>query len=155
MKKLFLLTSAAFLFMHCGIYAQSCGTEKEILKVLEKWNEAAQKRDTLALADMFDKSEDIMVVGSDSGEIFKGQAGVKQFTQFLFSQYSFSWDLKRVDISYNGNTAWAFTDGHMSVTGNNGTTFITPYRFTAVFVKTNNQWKWKLYNGSIPKGETQ
>src|SRR6478752_9459398 len=153
MRKAFLLTAIiAVLCMH-NSYAQKTDTEKEIRTSLQLWNDAAKRRDTTAIMKMFDKAEDIMLVGSDSGEIFKGPSAVKQFMIFLFAQYSFSWDMKRVDIAYNENTAWAFTEGNMTVTDNNGGIIVTPYRFTAIFVKRNDGWKWRLYNGSIPKGE--
>ena len=152
MRKAFSLTAIAVISFTQLIYAQKNDTEKEIRTILQSWNNAAKNRDSTTIMNMFDKAEDIMLVGSDSGEIFKGRHDVKQFVSLLFSQYSFSWDMQRIDISFNDNTAWAFTDGNMIVTDNSGA-FVTPYRFTAIFVKRTDGWKWRLYNGSIPKGE--
>jgi hypothetical protein len=28
-----------------------------------------------------------------------------------------------------------------------------PYRITAVMVKRGDEWKWKVFSGSIPRGE--
>ncbi|CAN5387210.1 hypothetical protein BH10BAC2_BH10BAC2_44360 [soil metagenome] len=156
MKKIVFITSIISLsIITHSSFAQKNETEKQIRYSLQVWNEAAKQKDTISIMNMFDKAEDIMVVGSDSGEIFKGQAAVKQFIGWLFSQYSFYWEWDRVDIAYNEKTAWAFTDGRMSVTDANSNTIITPYRFTAIFVKRSDGWKWRLYNGSIPKGEAE
>jgi len=124
-----------------------------IKKVLDTWNDVAKKRDTDAFMHQFDNSDDIILVGSDSAEISMGRTDIKKFIGSLFAQFSFQWDYQSLTITGNENTAWAFTDGHMSVTDNYGKTLVTPYRFTAIFVKRGKEWKWKLYNGSIPKGE--
>ena len=101
MRKAFLLTTITAILCIHNSYAQKEATEKEIRTSLQLWNDAAKRRDTTAIMKMFDKAEDIMLVGSDSGEIFKGPSAVKQFMSFLFAQYSFSWDMKRIDIAYN------------------------------------------------------
>lgn len=156
MKKIVFVTGIILLLIIThSCFAQKNEIEKQIKQRLQVWNEAAKKKDTISIMNMFDKAEDIMVVGSDSGEIFKGQASVKRFIGWLFAQYSFNWEWDRVDIAYNENTAWAFTDGRMNVTDTKGNTITTPYRFTAIFVKRRDGWKWKLYNGSIPKGESE
>lgn len=150
-KKSLLLLSAIMVFGFCNSFAQDY--KLEIKKVLDTWNAVAKKRDINAFMNQFDNSDDIILVGSDSAEIYKGREGIKQFISNLFSQFSFQWDLQSLTITSNENTAWAFTDGHMTVTDNNGKVLVTPYRFTAIFVKRGNEWKWKLYNGSIPKDE--
>lgn len=30
---------------------------------------------------------------------------------------------------------------------------ISPYRFTGILVKKKGAWKWRLFDGSVPKGE--
>lgn len=150
-QKFLLLFPTIMLLSYCNSFAQDYKTE--IRKVLDTWNDVAKKRDVNAFMNQFDNSDDIILVGSDSAEISKGRTEIKRFIEFLFSQYSFQWDYQSLTITGNENTAWAFTDGYMMITGNDGKTMVTPYRFTAVFVKRGKEWKWRLYNGSIPKGE--
>jgi hypothetical protein len=49
----------------------------EIIASLKKWNDAAKDRDTSQFMGLFDHSATIMLVGSDSGEIFKGREQIE------------------------------------------------------------------------------
>ena len=125
----------------------------EITATLELWNSSAKSRDMSHIMELFDNSEAIMIVGSDSGEVFKGKEQIEGWIKMLFSHRSFSWEMNRVDIDHNGNTAWVFMDGFMIVTSDKGKTAKFPYRFTGVMVKVKNSWKWRLFNGSAPGGQ--
>jgi len=127
--------------------------EKDIRNSLQLWNDAAKERDIEKAMSLFDDSENILLVGSDSGEICKGKEQISKWLKMLFDYASFSWELDRVDIDYSGNTAWVFTEGKMVVTPSNGKTRKVPYRFTGILVKRNNVWKWRLFNGSNPRPE--
>lgn len=151
-QKCLFLISTLLILGYCNSFAQQ-DIKPEIKKVLDLWNDMGNKRDINAFMNQFDNTDDVILVGSDSAEIYKGRDEIKKFVTFLYSQYSFHWDFQTLTISGNENTAWAFTDGHMTVTDHSGNVLVTPYRFTAIFVKRGNEWKWKLYNGSIPKGE--
>ena len=128
------------------------GIKKEIAAALELWNNSARNRDVNHFMDLFDNSDAIMAVGSDSGEVFKGKEQIEGWMKMLFAHRSFSWEMKRVDIDYNGNTAWVFMDGSMIVTNDKGKTAKFPYRFTGILVKVKNTWKWRLFDGSVPGG---
>jgi ketosteroid isomerase-like protein len=131
---------------------KSTAIQKEITASLEKWNEAAKSRNVRQLMELIDNSGDIIVVGSDSGEVFKGRDQIENWITKLFAYASFSWDMKRVDMDQNGNTAWVFMDGFMIVTNDKGKTSKFPYRFTGILVKVKNTWKWRLFDGSVPGG---
>ena len=126
--------------------------KNEITAALELWNTMAKSRDTGRFMDLFDKTADIIVVGSDSGEVFKGREQIEGWMKMLFAHRSFSWDMKRIDIDHNGNTAWVFMDGYMMVTNDKGKSAKFPYRFTGILVKSKNEWKWRLFDGSAPGG---
>jgi ketosteroid isomerase-like protein len=126
--------------------------KKEITAALELWNSSAKSRDMTHFMELFDNSEEILVVGSDSGEVFKGKEQIEGWMKMLFAHRSFSWEMNRVDVDHNGNTAWVFMDGFMIVTNDKGKTAKFPYRFTGILVKVKNAWKWRLFNGSVPGG---
>ncbi|MCX6244853.1 MAG: nuclear transport factor 2 family protein [Bacteroidetes bacterium] len=126
--------------------------KKEITSALELWNNMAKNRDVTHFMDLFDTTGEIMVVGSDSGEVFKGRDQIEGWMKMLFAHRSFSWDMKRIDIDHNGNTAWVFMDGYMIVTNDKGKTAKFPYRFTGILVKARNTWKWRLFDGAVPGG---
>lgn len=124
----------------------------EIKAALKLWNSSAKSRDVSHFMELFDDNEAIMAVGSDSGEVFKGREQIEGWMKMLFAHRSFSWDMKRIDIDHNGNTAWVFMDGYMMVTNDKGKSAKFPYRFTGILVKSKNEWKWRLFDGSAPGG---
>ena len=126
--------------------------KKEITAALEVWNNSAKNRDVTHFMDLFDNTEAIIVAGSDSGEVFKGKEQIEGWMKMLFAHRSFSWEMNRVDMDHNGNTAWVFMDGSMIVTNDKGKTVKFPYRFTGILVKVKNTWKWRLFDGSVPGG---
>jgi ketosteroid isomerase-like protein len=135
-----------------GKQESNAAIKKEITATLETWNNMAKSRDANHFMELFDDSEDILVVGSDSGEVYKGNVQIEGWVKMLFAHRSFSWEMNRVGIDHNGNTAWVFMDGSMIVTNDKGKTAKFPYRFTGILVKIKNTWKWRLFDGSVPGG---
>ena len=90
-------------------------TKDQITKTLETWGVACKNADIDKVMSMFDNTSTIMVIGSDKGEINKGEAEIKKWLVQLFGVAGFSWEMKRIDIDYNGKTAWVFMDGNMVV----------------------------------------
>ncbi len=122
----------------------------EISEVLNLWNSAAKNSNTDQALSLFDETDNIMLVGSDSGEVFKGKDQIRGWLNRLFKHNSFSWEMNRIDIDSFENTAWVFMDGFMVVSNDKGKTRKVPYRFTGIMVKKDNTWKWRLFNGSAP-----
>jgi len=123
----------------------------EITRTLEIWNNAAKTANLENSLALFDNSTDIMLVGSANGEVSKGKDQVKEWLTQIFSFAGFSWEMNRVDIDSNGKTAWVFMEGKMIVKFHKGGTKITPYRFTGIMVKKKGEWKWRLFDGSVPQ----
>jgi ketosteroid isomerase-like protein len=117
-------------------------------------NEVLATKDLRTIMTIYDDSDDIIVVGSDSGEVFVGRERVKTFMKIIASMpFVFSFEMNQVLINSSQNTAWVFVDGFMVHTRTNGKVSKVPYRITAVMVKRDNEWKWKVFSGSIPRGE--
>jgi len=157
MKKLILIAALILIGMSTEMQAQAqTDADKmkaEIRESLQQWNAAAKSGDVNRCMAMFDTTPDILMVGSDSGEIFKGPIEMREWLTALMEHANFSWEMNRVDIDYFENTAWVFIDGKMVVSFDNGKSRKNPYRFTGILIKKEGAWKWRLFNGSIPKGE--
>ena len=125
----------------------------EIEKALELWNATAKTANLEKSLALFDSSGDIMLVGSANGEINKGKDEIRQWLGQIYGFAGFSWEMNKVDIDYNGKTAWVFVDGKMIVNFHKGGQKITPYRFTGILVKKKGVWKWRLFDGSVPQQE--
>jgi ketosteroid isomerase-like protein len=133
--------------------APSAKVKTEITAALEQFNAAAKRANVDETLSLFDNTDDILLVGSDSGEIYKGKEQIRGWLAALFKHNSFAWEMNRIDIDCNGKTAWVFVDGAMVVTNSKGKIRKTPYRFTGIMVKKNKEWKWRLFNGSNPRPE--
>ncbi len=129
-------------------------TRQEISSTLDAWNSACSARDPKRVMAMIDDGPDVMVVGSDKGEVFKGREQIEGWLKGLLAVRGFSWEMDRVDIDANGATAWAFVEGRMVVADTSGTVLgKPPYRFTSVMVKKGETWKWRVFDGAIIGGE--
>ncbi|UHQ19870.1 nuclear transport factor 2 family protein [Lysobacter sp. KIS68-7] len=128
-------------------------TKQQVAAALEAWNAAASRGDIDAFMQQFDPAGEVLLAGSDHGEVFRDQAAIRTWVSGLFEHHRFSWDLSHADIDSNGNTAWVFVDGTMTLTNDVGETSRTPYRFSGVMVKHGDAWKWRMFDGSIPAGE--
>ncbi|HEX9252781.1 MAG TPA: nuclear transport factor 2 family protein [Ignavibacteriaceae bacterium] len=126
----------------------------EIRASLNKLNEVLATKDLKTVMSIYDDSDDITVIGSDSGEVFIGRSQVQKFMKIIISMpFVFSFVMEPVTISFDQNIAWVFVDGKMVHTRDNGKISKFPYRIMAVMVKRGNEWKWKVFSGSIPRGE--
>jgi len=149
-KALALLLLLALAFPAFG---QSPPADKEIRAALATWNDRANRADLDSFMQLFDDSENLLVVGSAPGEVMKGKTAIRTWLSGLFAHNKFSWDLSNPIIDSNGNTAWVFLDGAMTVVNDKGETHKSPYRFSGVMVKKNGVWKWRMFHGSVPEQE--
>lgn len=154
-----LLTCTSVGVMEGAVFPQEVGRknkvdpDSEIRKSLRRFNEVLATKDLHAVMSVYDGSDDVMVVGSDSGEVFIGQKRVQEFMNAIVSMpFVFSFEMDQAVIHHNQNTAWVFVDSKMVHTRSNGEVSRTPYRITAVLVKKGAEWKWKVFSGSIPRG---
>ncbi|MEI8046718.1 MAG: nuclear transport factor 2 family protein [Bacteroidota bacterium] len=158
MRKLFFLQIAfviLFASVTTSLSAQKPSEEDKIAitGALKTWNAAAKSANVDQCMALFDDSENIMLIGSDKGEVKKGKAQIRDWLTKIFGVASFSWEMDSINIDSNGKTAWVFVEGSMIVEFHKGGINRTPYRFTGILVKKKGEWKWRLFDGSIPKGE--
>jgi hypothetical protein len=64
--------------------------KSEILACLQAWNDAAKERDLEGFMALFDDSVNIVLAGSDTGEVFKGKDRIKEWLKMLFEYTGFS-----------------------------------------------------------------
>jgi hypothetical protein len=94
--------------------------QKEIRSALDQWNIATGSRGINKFMALLDDTPEVMIVGSDSAEIFKGRGQIEAWIKKLFVHKGFSWEMSRLDIDYNGNTAWVCVDGTEVITTDKG-----------------------------------
>lgn len=156
MKKiiLFSLMSCSLSFPSI-VYGQQSSEKikKEITQTLDSFYTAARKANTEGIMSLFDNSSNIIFIGGDSAEIWKGATKIRAHLNSMFPGETVALLMDRTDIDYNQNTAWVFADGKIIIAPTKGDPINGLYRFTAILIKRGNAWKFRLYNGSNPKGK--
>ena len=123
--------------------------EMQIREALERFNNLVSTRN-LRILEEFSPSDDVLLVGSDSGEIAKGSRELEAFFTRIFSrETTFSWEWERLDIAQAGETAWFFAEGEV-ILNSNYERRKNPYRVSGVLQRQDNRWLWKQYHGSEP-----
>lgn len=121
----------------------------QIRQVLGRFNELVSTRNLQVLAE-FAPGDDILLIGSDSGEVARGSQELAAFFARIFARDSaFSWEWDRIDISYAGDLAWFFADGRV-VLSTAKEQRKSPYRITGVLERHGERWLWRQYHGSEP-----
>lgn len=134
--------------------AGSLDSDDAVAATLNALNSSLAGRDLPAFMALFEDSDDIVLIGSDVGEVFKGRAAVAGFLKQLFAlPFLFSFDMPEMTIRRDANMAWVFVDGAMVHAGADGATRRMPYRFAIVMVKRGSAWRWQLFNGAVPGAE--
>lgn len=117
--------------------------------VLERFFHLVSTRNMRVLAE-FAPSDDVLLVGSDAGEIATGPQEIEEFFTRIFARTStFSWKSRRIHVSQAGDTAWFFADGQMIVESAEGQEQ-RPYRISGVLERIGDLWLWRQYHGSEP-----
>lgn len=128
--------------------------QAEIRGALDRFNEASARGDLAAVMASFDDRADVLLVGSDKGEVYLGRAAMEGWLGKLYKGTGFGWQMDRVDLGHHGGTAWVFVEGKMVLRDlpSGKVRGTTPYRFTGVLVKKGEAWIWRLFHGSVPGG---
>lgn len=113
--------------------------------MLERFNELVSTRNLRVLAE-FAPGDDILLIGSDSGEVARGS---QELAAFLARDSVFSWEWDRTDLSYASDLAWFFADGQVVISTAKEQRK-SPYRITGVLERHGERWLWRQYHGSEP-----
>jgi len=128
--------------------------DSSIIKSLDDMNKMLATKDLQKIMSVFEDGEDIMLVGSDSGEVYIGREQIEEFFKMIVSlPFVFSFEMNILSVNQINNTGWFFGEGKMIHTRPDGKVTFVPYRITAILVKKGNEWKWKVFSGAIPRGE--
>ncbi|RZK11520.1 MAG: hypothetical protein EOO46_06455 [Flavobacterium sp.] len=151
--KFYLIFFSVFASFNFSTAQSKDKTTIDVENALKEWNQTAKEANLKKFMNLFDDNSKTLIVGSDKGEIFEGKKSIEEWLGKLFKSNSFEWEMQRINIDHSGKTAWVFVNGFMIVTSQNGEKHRTPYRFTGVLVKVKNDWKWRLFDGSVPESE--
>ncbi len=121
----------------------------QVRKVLERFNDLVSTQNLQVLAE-FAPGDEVLLVGSDAGEVATGRQELEAFFARIFARdTTFSWEWDRIDVSHAGDLAWFFADGRV-VLSTAKEQRRAPYRITGVLERHGERWLWRQYHGSEP-----
>lgn len=149
-----LLPLLTFIIMACNEPPKS-DSSKQIEGIIQEnliqMSKYAMKKESDSILGMFDESDEILLVGSDSSEVRHGKKEIgKLIKEVMAKPYLIHWDFSGSSIYTTENVAWAFSNKTIVLEDDKGGKITSPYRLTSVWVKRGSKWKLKLFNGSVP-----
>lgn len=92
------------------------------------------------------------LVGSEQGEVAADRGRLENLFRMLFARpVRYSFDFAVFEVDRHGDVAWLFAEGDLVAEGGEHKQRF-PYRLTAVFVRKDGDWQWRLFSGSEPAG---
>lgn len=121
----------------------------QVRQALERFNHLVSTKNQQVLAE-FAPSDEVLLIGSDDGEIATGRQELEAFFTRIFSnETSYSWEWDHIDVWHAGNLAWFFADGQVVLTTTKEQRK-SPYRITGIMERRDSRWLWRQYHGSEP-----
>jgi ketosteroid isomerase-like protein len=121
----------------------------QVCEVLERFNDLVSTQNLQVLAE-FAPGDEVLLVGSDAGEVATGRQELEAFFARIFARdTTFSWEWDRIDVSHAGDLAWFFAEGRV-VLSTAKEQRRAPYRITGVLERHGERWLWRQYHGSEP-----
>lgn len=125
-------------------------THREIREKLDRLNALLATKDSAILAE-FTASPDMILIGSEAGEVVEGGQAFEDFIDRLFAlPLTIRWDWRTVRIAQERDIAWVFANGDVVVSDVSGEKR-SAYRMTGVLQRHDGRWVWRLFHGSEPK----
>lgn len=114
--------------------------------VLDALLQAIKARSLPATLVCFALQADPAVLGSERGELARGQEAVEAFFERICgSSGAYQFDLPNRVLATHGDVAWMVAEG--TVVEPTGAA-AKPYRLTAVFIRSDIGWRISLWSGS-------
>ncbi len=124
-------------------------TRKEVTAALQRLGVLVSCKDPAVLAE-FASDAEVLLVGSEAGEVAEGPHALRDFFQRVFrSPASVGWEWRKVRISCAHDLAWLFAEGEVVIV-TDARPRRRPYRLSAVLQRNGRRWLWKLFHGSEP-----
>ena len=128
------------------------GDADAVLDAMDRLRSGLWARDP-GVIDVFTDDPDVLLVGSDDGEVARGRDGIGALMLGLFAlPVRLWWDWKSRDVGMAGDVAWVFADCDVVIADADGEKR-KPYRITGVLQRAaDGCWRWRQFHGSQPAG---
>jgi len=121
----------------------------EVVQALARLGGFLTQKDP-AFADEFASDAEVLLVGSEVGEVADTRAGLAAFLEKIYAQpMRVRWEWKTQRVASAGDVAWIFAEGELLAQASKDT-IRRPYRMSGVLERHDGRWRWRLFHGSEP-----
>ena len=118
--------------------------------LLIELGKAVSGRDLDATLELFDRSADVLLIGSEAGESAAGWTGLQAFFRHLYQRpIGFHWEWDHLATRRRDSVVWFQADGSVVETTDSDV-HRTPYRFTGVAFEDCGRLRLTMLHGSEP-----
>lgn len=122
---------------------------REVTAALQRLGMLVSRKDPAVLSE-FAPDAEVLLVGSENGEVVEGPAALRDFfTRVFRAPANVGWEWRKVRISCADNVAWLFAEGEVVIV-TDAKPQRRPYRLTGVLQRQGKRWLWRHFHGSEP-----
>ena len=122
----------------------------EVLSKLSALDACVRRGDLVETLALFVHDAEVLLLGSEAGELARGTAALTEFFTSLFAlPVRLGWVWHQSDVAALGDVAWLCAQGVVCVRHGAEDTQ-RPYRVTGVLVRRDGEWRWAQFHGSEP-----
>lgn len=124
------------------VHSQVCATLERFSKLVSTWDPR--------VLEEFAQEDDILLAGSETGEVVIGGQEVEAFFRRIFARAEYySWEWDHIETSHTGDVAWFLADGRVILSTGDDQRRL-PYKISGVLERHGQLWRWRQYHGSEP-----
>jgi len=125
--------------------------EQAIIAKLDRASALMYAQDMSIVDELW--SDGFRLVGSEEEEIATSHEELRGLVTLLFgASFRLRWLWDDRSIRIENDIAWVFAPGRLEFLYNDPNTppLSVAYRLVAIFARSGNDWRWRLYSGSEP-----
>lgn len=122
---------------------------REVGSALQRLGMLVSRKDPNVIGE-FAADAEVLLVGSENGEVVEGTAALRDFfTRVFRAPANVGWEWRKVRISSCADVAWLFAEGEVVIVAD-ARPQRRPYRLTGVLQRHGRKWLWRHFHGSEP-----
>ena len=123
--------------------------QRDVMAAMDRLSRLLHDRDP-AFVDEFADRDDVLLVGSEEGEIARGREAIAALLRKLYARpVRLAWAFGPREVTVAGDIAWVFADCEIVMQAPDSETH-TPYRLSGVLERIEGRWRWRFFHGAEP-----
>ena len=132
------------------LVSNSGASSAPLLDVLDEFERSVSKQDLNAALATFSIRPDVLLIGSEEGEVASGPEALRSFLGLVLNSGSrITWEWSTRHGAILGEAGYVFAEGEVVITSPTATSR-QPYRMTSVLIREGAEWRLLCFHGAEP-----